>query len=356
MGIASVSASLDIEPDHVVRIAEALAVQRQGNIPPHWDTIPLDLRPVLLQMDKKLRAAAAKLDEHLRAAGALRLPLFDFPRRPANSSNAWSTAKWRLSKEEQEWIVAALEDEEKERFIKKHGWLEVPLPNSFESRHVYPGDPMVEEVTHGLQGDEVLPPSFSLFGAAWSLFERRSFAAATIMVASAIETAVKWHLTQNGDSIAGWLIEEMASPTLKKLADCAHQRASLALPERFRPWLVSLTEARNAAAHKPAKRYVHPLQLARWFALGEALLRATRGANEIDDRVGLLIKATKTTTYIQEATVGVVMRREETHGEDNYHVMLIDGTVRRFGVDGTGYVELTKKEEKNFWSSSIGRG
>ena len=50
------------------------------------------------------------------------------------------------------------------------------------------------------------------------------------------------------------------------------------------------------------------------------------------------------------------MRREETHGEDNYHVMLIDGTVRRFGVDGTGYVELTKKEEKNFWSSSIGRG
>jgi hypothetical protein len=133
---------------------------------------------------------------------------------------------------------------------------------------------------------------------------------------------------------ANFFIEKMQSPSLDNLYLCARDHTPHEFPEHFRPWLVQLAKARNFIAHKPRGVEIDVLQIARWFAVGEAILKST--INKMNDPlVGYLIEPVG--NHVDEKfppqTRGVVLRREEFRktGEERLHVVLDSGESRYFG-------------------------
>lgn len=168
-----------------------------------------------------------------------------------------------------------------------------------------------------------------LYGVAWQNYENRSFAAAIVILTASLETALKWYLGQKGDEIVGYLLENIQSPPLTNLASSARKHAYLPIPKQFQKWLADLTKARNEVAHKAVHREPKPLEIARWFAVGEALLAAINGV-EGDPLVGALVSISTEIKDFSDGTRGVVLRREKTHGRDVFHVLLDNGVTRQF--------------------------
>ena len=60
--------------------------------PPHWQTVPSQLHATVLRIEDALRTAAQAVDAVLRrAGGAVRLPIYNFPRVPPNQIPNWTT-------------------------------------------------------------------------------------------------------------------------------------------------------------------------------------------------------------------------------------------------------------------------
>jgi hypothetical protein len=154
-------------------------------------------------------------------------------------------------------------------------------------------------------------------------------AAAVVILTASLETALKWYLVQRGDEIVGYLLENIQSPPLTNLASSARNQAGLPIPKQFQKWLADLTRARNEVVHKTRHREPKPLEIARWFAVGEALLAAMDGI-EGDPLVGALVSISSAIKDFPAGTRGVVLRREITHGRDVFHVLLDSGVTRQF--------------------------
>lgn len=338
----SLSTEIDVskeDQETLVRVRSTIPPEHT----PHWGIIPANLHSTILAIEEQLRAGAAAVDEQLRkAAGAVRLPTYKFPRSPPNQTPNWSTVFWAFSDEESERLHPLFQHlDERHRAVYRRG-ISIPLPDAYEGRQVHLKKKQIDSIGAALvNGDQSTPPSYTLYGVAWENFENRSLSAAVVILATSIETALKWHLTQKGDNVAGYLIENSQSPPLDKLASCARKYAGLNIPKNFQKWIAELAQARNQIVHRPVKQELKPLQVARWFAVGEALLNAIQDVAS-DPLVGELVRVPDRFDDFPKGSRGIVLRREETYGEDGFHVWLDSGTTRRFGPDA---FEILKDEQ-----------
>ena len=299
--------------------------------PPHWQTVPSQLHATVLRIEDALRTAAQAVDAVLRrAGGAVRLPIYNFPRVPPNQIPNWTTVYWKFDEREREMLSPLLIHlEEKYQGAYQQG-IAIPLPDAYEGRQLYLADTQVDSVRQALGRERPTTPAcYTLYGVAWQNYENRSFAAAIVILTASLETALKWYLGQKGDEIVGYLLENIQSPPLTNLASSARNHACLPIPKRFQKWLADLTKARNEVVHRADGREPKPLEIARWFAVGEALLAAIDGV-EGDPLVGALVSISPGIKDFSDGTRGVVLRREKTQGRDVFHVLLDNGVTRQF--------------------------
>ena len=89
------------------------------------------------------------------------------------------------------------------------------------------------------------------------------------------------------------------------------------------------------------------LQIARWFAMGEAILRSTIGKKS-DPYVGHLIEPTgpKAHEKFSPESKGVILRREMYRNpeDDQYHIMLDTGEI--WGFSEKNFNLLPKAQQK----------
>lgn len=326
----SLITNVEISHKDQIAICEMIAALPM-NFVPLWQTLPPNLHSTVLGIESQLRGAAETLDDKLReSAGALRLPTYKFRRQASSQIQDWPVVNWKFNDEEWERLKPLFEGlEDNHKRVLRNGVF-IPLPDAFEGRQLHLNKEQLDElgVAVGAAGDTA-SPSYILYGAAWENFSNRSFPAAVVILAASIETALKSYLTERGGDVANYLIENIQSPPLDKLASCARKHAGLNIPQEFNSWLGQLANARNEIVHRPWKQQIDPLQLARWLAVGEAILHALRGVGS-DPLVGRFIQVPEQIKDFPAGTRGVVLRREKMYGEDSLHVLLDSGVTNRF--------------------------
>jgi len=165
-----------------------------------------------------------------------------------------------------------------------------------------------------------------------------------MILATSIETALKWWLIEKGDPISEYLITNIQSSPIDKLYSCARKNTEIKLPKYFGSWLVQLRNSRNDIAHRPINKDIHPLEVARWFAVGEAILGAFEGII-IEPMVGFIVEpiGEKANEKFPPDSIGLVLRRETLYKENSYHVVLDTGETWRFGENA-----FKKSENQSF--------
>lgn len=303
---------------------------------PTWQTLTIDVQRTVQRIEKQVWGAARFVDYCFRRSPkGIRLPPLELPQRHVNQSQSFPVMHWQFSEEEKKRLsplYVNLSSEARSRYDK--GGVMIPIP-VFEHKQIHMQDNEVEEIYQYMDSATESPPYWALYGIAWENFaNNKSYDSAILILATSIETALKWCLKQHGDNIANYFIEKMQSPSLDKLYMCALENTPHEFPEHFKSWLMQLGIARNFIAHKPREVDIDVLQIARWFALGEAILKAITD-KENDPLVGYLIEpiGERADDNFPANTRGVVLRREEFRqtGEYKLHVIFDSGVSWYFG-------------------------
>lgn len=303
---------------------------------PHWQTLTPDVRRTVQRIEKQVWETARFVDYCFRRSPkGIRLTPLKLPLQHINQSQAFPVMHWKFSEEERERLsplYAGLSPEARRNY-DRNGVM-IPFSVPFDQKQIHMRAEEVEEVFERIDNPAELPPFWALYGIAWENFAKnKSDDSAILILATSIETALKWYLKQHGDRIANYFIDNMQSPSLDKLYLCAHEHMPHKFPKHIKSWISQLTKARNFVAHKPRGFEIDVLQIARWFAVGEAILKAIID-KESDPLVGYLIEpADQVKDKFPPDTRGVVLRREEYYktGEEKLHVVLDSGESYHFG-------------------------
>lgn len=329
---ARIQTSVDLPKKQLKELVRKL-VSLEPQFTPAWQTVPPSCQPLLMRAESQLLQAAQDVDAAIRQVSAgIRLPLFKFSRAGPNQSQQWPVMYWNFSDADRAAFASyldKLEEPAKSRYSKG---LTLPFPPANEGRQVHLTAEERQTIGEILGKEEVtaVPASFGLWSMAWDNFERHAYPAAVIVLASAIETAIKFHLGERGDRIASYLVENLPSPPLPKLLACAEREADLDVPSNCGTWLTGLMNKRNDVVHKPSSTTVSRLELARWFAVGEAILQQLNN-HESEALAGFIVEISPKIGDFAKGSSGVVLRRSIDYGTDeSLHVMLESGDTRRF--------------------------
>lgn len=331
-GVLSITTEVDLSEEEQVALVKCLT-QDDPAFVPHWQTLTPDLHRTVQRIEKQVMEAARVVDYSFRKSPkGIRLTPFKVPKQFINQSQAFPVVRWRLSDDERmrlQTLYSHLKPSAQQAYDQQ-GIL-IPLPVSFERRQVHLNKNEVDEIFTQISNTVEIPPFWALYGVAWESFENKSFDSAVLILATAIETALKWLLNQRADCIASYLIENTQSPPVEKLYQCARENTPVDFPEHFKKWLVRMRDARNFVAHKPRRSVIDPLEIARWFAVGEAIFKATSGQAN-DPLVGYIVEpqGEKADSKFPRDTRGVVLRREELYNQNSLHVVLDTGETWRF--------------------------
>ncbi len=314
------------------QLVEALT-KEDPSLPPHWQALPPELHRTVEKMADQIQEAAVAADACIRRLPkALRLqPVALRPVR-TQAGQEFSVVHWRFSDEEREKLRPLFEAKgTKAANVYKNG-ITIPMPVHFERRQVHLTEDEVNKVGEFLTGEIETLPFTKLYAIALDNFVSRSYDSAVLILATSIETALKWWLIDKGDGISEYLITNTQSPPIDKLYSCARRHTKVAFPKSYSAWLVNLRNARNNIAHKPQSAIIKPLEAARWFAVGEAIIGAMLG-REIEPMAGMKVEpiGERVVENFPEDSKGVVLRREVLYGENSFHIVLDTGETCRFG-------------------------
>lgn len=330
-GALTITTEVDLSEDEQIALVKCLINEDLAFVP-HWQTLTPDLHRTVQRIEKQVLEAARVVDYCFRKSPkGIRLSPFKVPKQFINQSQAFPVVRWRFSDDERirlKPLYAHLKPNAQQVYDKQ-GIL-IPLPVSFERRQVHLNKDEVAEIFKQINNTVEIAPFWGLYGVAWESFENKSFDSAVLILATAIETALKWLLNQHADGIASYFIENTQSPRIEQLYQCARENTPYDLPD-FKKWLVRLRDARNFVAHKPRRCVIEPLEIARWFAVGEAIFKAISGKAN-DPLVGYIVEpqGDKADSKFPRDTRGVVLRREELYKQDSLHVVLDTGETWRF--------------------------
>ena len=335
-GGITITCEVELSEEEQAALVKCLTKDRVPFVP-HWQTLTPDVHRTVQRIEKQVWQTARIVDYCFRRSPkGIRLTPLKLPKQHINQSQAFPVMHWQFSEEERDRLsplYADLSPEARRRYDK--GGIMIPFSVPFDQKQIHMRGEEVDEVFEHIDKATELPPYWALYGIAWENFAKnKSHDSAILILATSIETALKRCLKQHGDDIANYFIEKMQSPSLDKLYLCAREHTPHEFPEHFRPWLMQLAKARNFVAHKPRGVEIDVLQIARWFAVGEAILKAIID-KENDSLVGYLIEPVgkRADEKLPPNTRGVVLRREEflKTGEERLHVILDSGESWYFG-------------------------
>lgn len=343
-GIA-ISTEVDLDISEQEAIVRCLTFDDPSFVP-LWQSLSPDLHRTVERIVEQILEAAMTADHCIRQSPkGIRLSPLRFEERFVNQSQSFPVVYWRFSDEERECLKPIYENlSENAKRVYDKGIM-IPMPVSFERRQIYLENDEVKEIGSRLGKPSKIEPHRLLYAIAWENYIDRSFDSAILVLATSIETALKWWLNKQGDEITRFLITNIQSPPVEQLYTCARNNTDIELPGVFTDWLVRLRKTRNDIAHKPISKKIDNLEIARWFAVGEAILRSISGHNN-DPLVGFLVEPTgeKAAEKFPPNSRGVVLRREELYGENSLHVLLDTGETWRFSTDA-----CKKCRDQDFW-------
>lgn len=328
----SVTTEFDIKDDEQLLLIECLA-KKEPQLPPHWQALTPDLHRLVERITGQILEAAITADNCLRKLPkGLRLSPLKFSKRRTQAGQIFPVIRWQFSKKEQEQFMPIFETYGPDATQAYKSGIDIPMPLHFERRQVHLTEEEVHQVGNYLYQPSRSQPFRSLYAIALENFVNRSYDSAVLILATSIETALKWWLIENSDPISNYLLTNVQSPPIDKLYSCARKNTEIELPKIFGGWIVNLRNARNDIAHKPLGKEIKSLELARWFAVGEAILSAFEG-HSIDPLIGSIVEpiGEKANKNYPSDSRGVVLRREVLYGENSYHIVLDTGETWRFG-------------------------
>ncbi|MES9962202.1 MAG: hypothetical protein ABW116_01560 [Candidatus Sedimenticola sp. 20ELBAFRAG] len=326
----SITADVDLDETEKLALAKCLVKDTVGFVP-HWQTLTPDTHRTVQRVEDLLLSTARQVDHSFRLhEKGVRLPPPKISRvTPPNSHQLFPVFRWQLTDDELKLLSLCdpVSPDVTSR-IKKSG-LYVPCSPPFGQKQIHMKDEEVAEVFRNLDSSDEVPPYRLLYAISLETFtENRSFGSSVILLATAIETALKWCLRKKGDEVARYLLDNLQSPPLRSLFECVCEQYALQLPEKFGGWLNQLNRARNIVAHNPRDLEVEYLQVARWFATGEAILTSIAGKN-VDEHVGMVVEPVgpRASTQFAQGAKGIILRTEcSPHdSEMKYHVLMDTG-------------------------------
>ena len=330
----AVNADVILSDDVKRRLCKALA-REEPSLPPHWQSVPPDLQRTVEKMASLLIDAANSFDNCLRQLPkATRLSPVNFELARTNGAQHFPFFYWHFDDKDKELLSPIFEELGKKAINGyKHG-IQIPMPRHFDRMQVHLNTKDITDLKQFAQSPPETDPSKKLYGVALENFVQRSYAAAVLMVATSVETALKRFLINNGDEIATYLVANIQSPPIEKLYSCARKHAGMNLPKEFTIALQGLRSARNDTAHKSQSSVLKPLLVARWFAVGEAIV-TYQVAQESDALVSKLVRAIgeKAEKNYPPTAKGVILRKEHRGDQDWYHIVMDTGEARRFRID-----------------------
>ncbi|MCP3670909.1 MAG: hypothetical protein GY814_10845 [Gammaproteobacteria bacterium] len=317
---------------------------------PHWQALTPDIHRTVQIIESKLMDVARLADHGFRKVPkGIRLPPAKVTKTYLNQSQGFPIMNWKLSDNEKERlseIISGFSLEAQKKY--ENGIVQIPLSISFGQKQIFMDDAEVEAAFQNMNTGDSIPPFWTLYGLAWENFsQNRSHDAAILILATSLETALKWCLMSQGDDISNFLIDNIPSPPLRKLYECACQYTAFDFPEHFSGWLHQLSTARNFVAHKPKGFKIDMLLLGRWFAIGEAILKAISGKDN-EPLVGYLVKpiGERASEQFTDDACGVVLRREAFRNteEEKLHVLMDTGETYYFS--DSSFETLPDKKQK----------
>lgn len=344
----NVACEIQINEEEQEALVRCLAKE---NIPfvPHWQTLTVDLHQTVQRIEKEVWNAALLVDHCFRKSPkGIRLTPLKLPVAHINQSQAFPVMRWQFSDEEKTRLNPILNDFNDQAKHHYQNGIMIPFSVAFDQKQIFLRSDEVEEIFAQIDSTDEIPPFWTLYGIAWENFSKnKSYDSAILILGTAIETGLKWCLKEKGDEIAKFLIEKVQSPSLDNLYACALDYTDYNFPDHFKGWLKQLVTARNFVAHKPRSIEIDVLQIARWFAVGEAILKSLLN-KENDPLVGYLIEPTgkKKAENFSANTRGVILRREKYQNseEEQFHVVL--GTGESWYFSENTFEKLPNKQQK----------
>jgi len=347
----TISCTVDIAEDQRLKLVQSLAKDIEHDRAPHWQDLSPELHHTVLRIEQEVLNAAKFVDFCFRRSPkGVRLPPFNLPERDFNTGQPLKYMTWVFTEEERREVEHVFSGFNRNAKARLSRGLNLPFSQVFSQKQIHMTASEVEQIFSNFSEDDQ-PPFWELYGLAWENFVglNQSHASSVLLLCTAIETCLKWCLANSSDQIANLLIDKMPSPRLDQLYDICKTSTDYPFPEHFKGWLAQLAQARNFFAHKPRGASIPLLQIARWFAVGEAVLKATI-YEESDPRVGYLIRPAGTpepSTGLAPEAIGVVLRSEEYHvdKQEKLHVLIDTGVSYYFGLDSG---EILPKKKQSF--------
>lgn len=339
-----ISTEIKLDLAEKKNLVKSLTFDNPSHIP-HWQNLIPDLHKTVERILKQIQEVAKTVDSCIRQTPkGIRLEPLNFERKFLNQTQSFPVVYWKFTEEERRQLSPIYEhfdDNAKKTYDKG---IMIPMPVSFERRQILLTDNEVKDIGDTLNTIDNNKPYLALYSIAWQNFSNHSFDSAILILATSIETSLKWWLNQEGDEIAKFLISNMQSPPLEELYKCARNNTNITLPGIFTDWLVRLRKARNDIAHKPSSGNINPLEIARWFAVAEAIFKSF---SKFDNNklVGYLVepKGKDAHKKFHSDSKGIVLRQEKLGEEHWLHVLLDTEETYRFGLKS-----CKKCKEQNF--------
>jgi hypothetical protein len=330
----TVSTEAELSDNEQQNLVRALTFNNPSHIP-NWQSLTPDLHQAIRRILMQIQEAAVKVDNSIRQTPkGIRLQSLSFEKIFFDPSHSLPVVHWELSEEEKTRLLPLFNHlDEPARRAYENG-ITIPVPVSFERRAILLNTDEISKIGDSLKDKESIQPHLALYSIAWDNFIKGSHQSAILVLASAIETSLKWWLSKQSDEVYSHMKVNLQTPALELLYTCARKYTGLNLPNIFAYWLVNLSEARNDIAHKPAGETVNTLELARWFAIGEAIFKAFSGYRN-SALVGYLVEPTEdnpdSCNYADNQ--GIVLRQEELNGVNSLHLILNTGETYRINSE-----------------------
>lgn len=335
MSGTSITTEIELSELEQEKLVKCLISDQQNHIP-HWQNLTPDLHRTVERIVQKIMQVSILADYSIRKSPkGIRLKPLSFERRFLNQSQSFPVLYWTFSDEERTRLKN-LYSHLNENLQKKYDrGIMIPMPEPFERRQIFLTKEEANEIGETFKNAEEIEPYWELYSTALENCINYSFGSAVLILATSIETALKWWLNKNGDEIAKFLITYSPSPSIEKLYECARTNTEIDLPGAYIQWIKELRDIRNIIAHKPISTQINRLEIARWFAIGEAILKLISG-HKSDKLVGHLVEPVgkKAIDKFADNSRGIVMRKEILDKEQFYHIMVDTGETWRFTRKG----------------------
>jgi hypothetical protein len=322
----SLSLQVALSKDDKLGIASGL----HNAVAPHWQNIPVAQHRALIAISERIYAEADHVDMALRSIGkCYRLPAPQFSKFLLNQKPHCAVMTWILDDADREDLEPVLIKKQEHSSVVTDQFILLPFPVNYDRKQIYLDEEDVRNFERLIGRAEVIPYK-QMYSEAYARFIARQHDAAVLMLATAVETAMKAYIASIGGSLLEYMLDKMASPSLENLFVASVDHCGLKAPADFKSWLNALRVKRNEIAHKSKYTYVDPLEVGRWIAVVEAILSSIDGKIP-DSLIGQVVEPVgpNVREKFPVEVKGVILRNEPYKTMPQYHVLMSTGETYR---------------------------